>query len=127
MPFFGGVFRRWAYEILRVPATRQISPKQGTWKRLAFAEERTVRVVTISTTELTTDGVIVVNATTAKTVTLLAATGSGRTRTVKNINTGEVTIDAAGSETIDGELTQPVGQWESIDLVDYASGKWMIS
>lgn len=39
MAWYGGVFRRWAYEILRVPATRKIPPKQGTWKRLAFADD----------------------------------------------------------------------------------------
>jgi hypothetical protein len=86
----------------------------------------TVRVVTATTTELTTDGVIVCNKTTAMTVTLLAATGSGRTRTIKNINTGTVTIDGDSGDTIDGDTTMALGQWDSVTLVDYAANKWVV-
>jgi hypothetical protein len=86
----------------------------------------TIRVVTDSTTETTSDGLIVCNKGTAMTVTLLAATGSGRKRKIKNIGAGVVTVDGNASETIDGQTTQAVNQWNSMTIVDYAAGAWVI-
>jgi len=86
----------------------------------------TVRVVTDTTTELASDGMIVCNKATAMTVNLLAATGSGRKITVKSIGAGAVTVDGADAETIDGATTQVLGQWDAAQLVDYESGKWVI-
>lgn len=86
----------------------------------------TPRVVTDTTTETATDGSIICNKGSAMTVNLLAATGSGRIRIVKNIGAGAVTVDANASETIDGDATQELTTYESIILHDYASGAWAI-
>ena len=52
-------------------------------------------------------GVLLCNNTTSATITLpLASTNSGRIITVKKINSGAVTIDGNGTETIDGALTK---------------------
>ena len=72
------------------------------------------------------DATIVCNKTSAMTVNLPAATGSGHALHIKNINTGVVTVEADGTETVDGETNQTVNQWESISVVDYLSGKWCI-
>ena len=92
----------------------------------AFQLVGTTRVVTVSTTELTTDGLIVCNKATAMTVTLLAATGSNRVRQIASINDGAVTVDANGAETINGETTQVLGNGDCMDIRDYATGKWVI-
>ena len=86
------------------------------------------RTVTATTTELATDanGTIVCDKATAMTVNLLAATGSGRQVTVKSVNIGVVTVDPLNAETIDNETTQALGLNDSMTLVDYASGKWVI-
>jgi hypothetical protein len=72
------------------------------------------------------DEVIVVDSAVDKTVTLGAATGSKRILKIKNVNSGTVTIDGDGAETIDDEETQSVFQHESLQLVDYAAGKWAV-
>lgn len=100
-----------------------------TFRALAVADlpnAGAVRTVADTTTELTTDDVIVCNKGTAMTVNLLAATGTGRQRIVKNIGAGVVTVDANSSETIDGATTQALSQWDAMQIVDYASGKWVI-
>ena len=59
------------------------------------------------------------------TVTLPAATGSGVAYCIKNIGTGVITVDGAGSETIDGELTQTLNnQYDTITVLDVAAGIW---
>jgi hypothetical protein len=73
-----------------------------------------------------TDPTIVCDSDTAFSINLYAATGSGNKHTIKNINTGIITIDGDSSETIDGQLTQTISQWDVINVVDYASGKWII-
>lgn len=73
-----------------------------------------------------TDDVIVCNKATAMTITLPAATGSGKVYWIKSIGAGAVTVDPNASETIDGELTQTVKQWECICIHDYAAGAWAI-
>jgi hypothetical protein len=60
------------------------------------------------------------------TVNLLASIGDGRVRSISNIGVGIVTVNANLSETIDGELTQNVGQWETLDIRDYSLGLWKI-
>jgi hypothetical protein len=85
-----------------------------------------VRVVTASTTELTTDVTIVCNKSAAMSVDLLAATGSNRIRRITNIGAGTVTVNPNLVETINGELTQPVYTDNSMDIQDYAVGKWII-
>lgn len=85
-----------------------------------------VRIVTDTTTELTTDYTIVCNKVTALTVNLLAATGSGRIRNISNINTGSATVTPSCTDTIDGETSQSVSQWENMVIQDYLTGKWKI-
>ena len=85
------------------------------------------RIVTDDTIELATDYTIVCNKDTAMTVTLLAATGSNRVREISNIGAGAVTVDANGAETIDGELTQVLSQWDTMDIKDYATSVWKIT
>lgn len=87
-----------------------------------------------SYTVLVTDGVIVVEraATTAMTVDLPAATGSGREITVKR-HVGDLsaslTLDADGAETIDGSTTlvmSPAAVGPSATIKDDVAGEWII-
>lgn len=77
-------------------------------------------------TPSTTGRVIITNKTTAITVTLPAATGTGRVLTVKNINLGVCTVEGNGTETIDGNLNVTLNQWDSVTVLDYATGKWIV-
>lgn len=86
----------------------------------------TISVQTSSYTVVAGVEVVVCNLATAMTVTFPAATGSGRYFSVKNINTGAVTLDGNSSETIDGSQTLMLGQWDSLTALDYASGRWVI-
>jgi hypothetical protein len=85
-----------------------------------------VVVKTDTYTATSDDNVIVCNKASAMTINLPAATGTGREYIIKNINTGLVTIDGNGSETIDGSTTASIMQWESAQIVDYSSGAWII-
>jgi hypothetical protein len=73
-----------------------------------------------------TDELIICNSSIAFTVTLPVAAASGRKLFIKNINTGAITVDGNGSDTIDGETTQTVYQWECMQIVDYEANKWVI-
>jgi hypothetical protein len=84
------------------------------------------RVVTDTTTELDMDDTIICNKASAMTVNLLIALGTGRVVTISNINTGIVTVDGNTTDTIDGELTQAIDQWETLVIQDYAVGKFKI-
>lgn len=84
------------------------------------------RIVTSTTTEIATDYTIVCNSATAMTVNLLSASGSNRTRQIKNINTGVVTVEGYGADSIDGELNQDLDEGDCLVIKDYASGKWAI-
>lgn len=64
------------------------------------------------------------HASTPFTITLPAATGSGRVLIIKNRGAANVTIDGNASETIDGNLTLVLPQWACAVLVDAASGEW---
>lgn len=85
-------------------------------------------VATKTTTYVLTDAdeCVVCNSTSAFTVTLPVATGSGRWYAVKNISTGTVTVDGNSSDTIDGSASVNLMQWEAVQLVDYAANKWVI-
>jgi hypothetical protein len=50
----------------------------------------------------------------------------GQIFNIKNINTGIVTIEGAGTDTIDGELTQTINQWDSIKIQCNANNQWII-
>lgn len=100
-----------------------------TFRRLTAADLPTalvVRVETDSYTETAGDSLIVCNKATSMTVTLLAATGSGRVRIIKNIGVGTVTVDGNSGDTIDGETTQELAQWDAVQIVDYAAGAWAV-
>jgi len=71
------------------------------------------------------DEVIVCNKTTAMTITLPVASGSGQTYEIKNINTGVVTVSKSG-DTIDGETSQTLNQWDCMVVCDYAANGWVI-
>lgn len=86
----------------------------------------TFTIKTDTYTATTNDELIVCNKATAMTINLPAATGTGKKLSIGNVNTGQVTVDANLSELINGELTQLVDQWACMDIVDYASGKWII-
>jgi hypothetical protein len=92
----------------------------------ALAPLTTVSVKTGTYTITDADGVIVCNSVAGFTVYLPAATGSGNRYTIKNIGSGNATVDGDGSETIDNGTTATVAQWECIEVQDYAAGKWII-
>jgi hypothetical protein len=60
------------------------------------------------------------------TETLPAATGTGRVISLSNRGTGTWTIDASGSETINGELSVDLEQYDSIRIIDAAAGLWEV-
>ena len=87
---------------------------------------RSVVYETTTYTVLSTDDMIVCNSTGSFPVNMIASTGNGKAYTIKNINTGIVTVTPDGSDTIDGETEQLLNQWDSVDLVDSLVGTWVI-
>ena len=102
------------------------SDKLDGYHASAFQLVGTTRVVTATTTELTTDGLIVCNKTTAMTVNLLAATGSERTLAIASINDGVVTVTPNGADTINAEISQSIYNGSCMVIKDYAANKWII-
>lgn len=89
--------------------------------KLACATKTTTYIIT------TADDLIIGNATTAFTVSLPAASGAGQRVIIKNINTGTVSVAPDGTDTIDGVNSAVIlERYESVTLVDYASGAWAI-
>ena len=72
------------------------------------------------------DEVIICNKATAMFIYVPATLGTGQRLYIKNINTGIVTVDLSGTETLDGELTVDLDQWDCLELVSYDTGKWAI-
>lgn len=58
------------------------------------------------------------------TITLPAATGLKVAYAFKSTCTGAVTIEGAGSDTIDGQLTRLIYQYENLTVLDAAAGVW---
>lgn len=85
-----------------------------------------VTVTTINRTITSTDDVIICNGTATITMTLPAATGTGKIYFIKDVSTYSVVVDGNSSDTIDGMLTQTISSWDSIMIIDYATGKWVI-
>ncbi|MDD5651339.1 MAG: hypothetical protein PHF86_13150 [Candidatus Nanoarchaeia archaeon] len=85
-------------------------------------------VSTVTTDYNLTDGndIIIVSANSGTNINLKAATGSVKNYKIKSIGTGTITISANGTDTIDNETYQTITQWECINIVDYAAGKWAI-
>lgn len=86
----------------------------------------TVAVATASYVVAITDVSVVMNSATATTITLPAATGSGRQVMLKSVGAGAAVVTPAGADTIDGETTQTLTQWSAFAVLDYAPGKWAI-
>jgi hypothetical protein len=90
-------------------------------------------LVTVTNTYVVevTDETIVGNKTTDFTITLFPAVTAtiGQKLVIKNINTGKliVTADATGTpDLIDGETTQTIDQWASMQLQCNAANSWII-
>jgi len=61
------------------------------------------------------------------TVTLSpAASSDGKRYYIKNIGTGTITVDGDESETIDGETSVELDQYEYMDIVSDGESWWMI-
>ena len=72
------------------------------------------------------DDVIICTRLTNMNVYIPAATGSGREISVKNIEDTTAYIVPNGFDLIDGyNVNVDVYQWESITVLDYATGKWV--
>jgi hypothetical protein len=89
---------------------------------------RNVKTTTVddSYSVVATDDVVICNKAGVMTITLPEAIGGGRRITIKNINTGTVTIDGDGADTVDGSATVGLYQLESAQLIDYAANAWII-
>ena len=84
-----------------------------------------VRTINVSDTQLASDEIIICDGTDI-TLTLLEATGSNTILHIKNINTTDLIVEGDGADTIDDELNQTLSQWESMMILDYAVGVWLI-
>lgn len=84
-----------------------------------------VTPVTGTYTILVTDETISCNSGTPFTVTLPLAT-VGQFFRIKNIGTAKVTVDANGTDLIDGSLTVSLRQWDCLDLQCYVANNWAI-
>ena len=94
------------------------------WQFCQFTSLPAIKTTTYSA--LVTDGILIGNSTTAFTITLPASSGSGQQITIKNVNTGIVTVAGNGTDKIDGLASQLLARWSSLTLVDYSTGFWAI-
>jgi hypothetical protein len=72
---------------------------------------------------------VIGNKASAFTISLPPSTGTRRVIIIGNINTGVVTIQAdttGTADTIDGESSQTLIQYESMQLVDYNNDAWIV-
>lgn len=84
-----------------------------------------VRTVSSTTTVLVTDDVVRCNGT--FTLNLPVSVGNGKVYYIKNIGTGDITVVADGSDTIDGQASKIIkSRYSDMQLVDSASGFWDI-
>lgn len=93
-----------------------------------FLLQYTIVELTANTTlaTLPVNNIYVCNSTSPITIILPSAfSKNGSVLFFKNINSGAVTLDAAGSATIDGQLTQSLSQNSSMELIAY-NGNWLI-
>jgi hypothetical protein len=91
---------------------------------LQHGQIRKITTVDDTYTILATDYTVVCNKATDFTVTLPTAT-VGQVFNIKNINTGVVTVSLAG-DTIDGEASQTIDQWECLVVQCSAANTWII-
>ena len=73
-----------------------------------------------------TDDIVIFNKTTAITGILPAINGLNKSYILKNINVGELFVSGIYAQTIDGQTSQALTQWDSMSVVNYASGAWII-
>jgi hypothetical protein len=98
----------------------------------SFIQTRRATLLPVIPTVITGNNLLVFdsyntcNDASASVQTLPAATGSNRLIYVENTGTGILTVDANSAETINGSLNQILGQYSSITIRDYATGKWII-
>ena len=87
---------------------------------------RILNVTTVTDTYqiLISDDVVICDKATAFTATLPVGAVGAR-HYVKNIGVGTVTVDGGG-DTIDGEATQDIDQWECMALVCHAANEWSV-
>ena len=85
-----------------------------------------VTITTVTYTATSTDDVIICNSAIPIVINLPVASASRRRFIIKNINLGLVTLTPNGADTIDGEATIGIIQWESIQVVDYTANAWVI-
>lgn len=85
------------------------------------------RTITGTDTALTTDDILFLNSASDFTVNLYTCSGNtGRQLILKNINTGNVTIDADGAETIDGLTTHVISMIYSSRTLYCNGTSWSI-
>jgi hypothetical protein len=77
-------------------------------------------------TATSADNVIVCDSAGSITITLPVAIGKGKEFNVKSLGTGTTWIDGNAAETIDGAASVAVYQYDSITVVDYTAGSWVI-
>ncbi len=86
---------------------------------------QSIRFVTATATLNGCEDVIIFNSTSDITFSLGPAYGDGRTFTLKNVNTGIVTLSPASGETLEGLSSAKLDKSDSIELCDYAAETWM--
>ncbi len=98
------------------------------WFEDTFKANNFLSAVSVKTADYTlTENDHTVKFTATATATLPAATGSGIPHVIICEGTGVVvTVDANGSETINGELTQTLYDGDAIQIQDIATGVWNI-
>lgn len=106
---------------------------ESNWRGIAFVNPITLvdtaAVLSHNYDVVATDSHIVVTDADddTDTVTLLPATGSGKTLTISNQDAAkDVVVTRAGSDTINGATSLTIGEKDSATLVDYAAGKWLV-
>ncbi len=88
-----------------------------------------IKAVAYKTTDYTAtsaDNVIICDSAGSVTITLPTAVGKGKEFSVKSIGLGTTWIDGSGAESIDGAASVPVYQYDSITVVDYTAGSWVV-
>ena len=89
---------------------------------------KAIKTITSNYTVLNSDSTILINSTSAINVTLPDATSlNGRIFTLKNINTGNVTVLTTSSQTIDGAASQSIAtQYSKISIQSDGTNWWII-
>ena len=78
-------------------------------------------------TILDNDSIIVCNKTVSNDIILPVPSGTGRWLMIANVNTGVVTVSGLGaSDRINGEVTQLLDRWATMQIIDYATNNWVI-